>query len=325
MKTFMNEHNQMMRLTEAIENIDQIGGGTRTGNALSSMKTLFKMAYRDNVPQILIVITDGKSEDGVNQTARDLRQQGINIYAIGIKDAVQQELEEIAGTKNKMFFVNDFDSLKHIKLQVKSVILTYSFFFFLYFLVCKNVRADIVFLVDSSNSIRPAEFQKIKDFMQSFVIKVDVGLDNVRIGLIQFSSEIREEFQLDRYSTIADVRRAIQEIQQIKLGTLTGKALTFAASYFDPPRGGRPELKQYLIVITDGEAQDSVKNPARAIRDKGITIYAINFKASREELEEITEDQERLFFVQSYDALENIHENLTQIVCEKSQPGKDDF
>lgn len=114
----IGQHNQMMRLTEAIDNIDQISGGTRTGNALKSMKTLFKMAYRENVPQILIVITDGKSEDGVNQAARDLRQQGIIIYAIGIKDAVQQELEEIVETKNRMFFVNDFDSLKHIKHEI---------------------------------------------------------------------------------------------------------------------------------------------------------------------------------------------------------------
>uniref|UniRef100_A0A8C2SLT6 VWFA domain-containing protein n=1 Tax=Coturnix japonica TaxID=93934 RepID=A0A8C2SLT6_COTJA len=296
MKTFMNEvirifqlgANNMMRLIEAIENIDQIGGGTRTGNALRSMKSLFKMAYRENVSQILIVITDGKSEDGVNQAARDLRQQGIVIYAIGIKNAVQQELEEIAETKNRMFFVNDFDSLKHIKQHTRCpVIITF----------CKNVRADVVFLVDGSNSIRPAEFQKIKDFMQSFVTKVDVGLDNVRIGLIQFSSEIREEFQLDRYSTTADVQRAIQEMQQIKLGTLTGKALTFAASYFDRPRGGRPELKQYLIVITDGEAQDSVKNPARAIRDKGISIYAIDMlQANNSQLVEITGAQDKVFF-----------------------------
>ncbi|OXB68886.1 UNVERIFIED_CONTAM: hypothetical protein H355_003784 [Colinus virginianus] len=285
----IGQHNQMMGLTEAIENIDQIGGGIRTGNALRSMNSLFKIAYRENVPQILIVITHGTSEDGVNQAARELREQGITIYAIGIKDAVQQELEEIAETKSRMFFVNDFDSLKHIKREIVQEICSTN--------VCENVRADIVFLVDSSNSIRPAEFQKIKDFMQSFVTKVNVGLDNVRIGLLQFSSEIREEFQLDRYSAIADVQRAIQEMQQIKLGTLTGKALTFAASYFDQPRGGRPELNQYLIVITDGEAQDSVKNPARAIRDKGITIYAVDMlQANSSQLVEITGAQDKVFF-----------------------------
>ncbi|OXB65928.1 hypothetical protein ASZ78_002676 [Callipepla squamata] len=285
----IGQHNKMMGLTEAIENIDQVGGGIRTGNALRSMNSLFKIAYRENVPQILIVITRGTSEDGVNQAARELREQGITIYAIGIKDAVQQELEEIAETKSRMFFVNDFDSLKHIKREIVQEVCSTN--------VCENVRADIVFLVDSSNSIRPAEFQKIKDFMQSFVTKVNVGIDNVRIGLLQFSSEIREEFQLDRYSAIADVQRAIQEMQQIKLGTLTGKALTFAASYFDQPRGGRPELKQYLIVITDGEAQDSVENPARAIRDKGITIYAVDMlQANSSQLVEITGAQDKVFF-----------------------------
>uniref|UniRef100_A0A8B9QCN7 VWFA domain-containing protein n=1 Tax=Apteryx owenii TaxID=8824 RepID=A0A8B9QCN7_APTOW len=394
----IGQHNQTTRLTEAIRNIDQIGGGTRTGDALRSMKSLFRMAVRQNVPQTLIVITDGKSQDKVNQAAKELRQQEIVIYAIGIKEAVREELAEIAETKDRIFFVNDFDSLKLIKhdivraicsengkrfssaqldpfqapsiiicsynFDVKSagekrfVVLTYSFL--LYFLVCKNLRADIVFLVDSSKSIRPAEFQKVKDFMQSFVTKVDVGLDNVRIGLLQFSSEIREEFQLDRYSTMTDLQRAIQEMQQIKTRTLTGKALTFAASYFDRYRGGRPELKQYLIVITDGKSQDPVKIPARAIRDKGITIYAIDMlkannsqlleivanlpaavralkedginlvavgvsTTSRAELQEIIGDQERFFFAQSYDSLESIHKNLMQIVCEKSQPGKGDF
>ncbi|XP_067148283.1 collagen alpha-6(VI) chain-like [Apteryx mantelli] len=292
----IGQHNQTTRLTEAIRNIDQIGGGTRTGDALRSMKSLFRMAARQNVPQTLIVITDGKSQDKVNQAAKELRQQEIVIYAIGIKEAVRKELAEIVETKDRIFFVNDFDSLKLIKHDIVRAICSEN--------ACKNLRADIVFLVDSSKSIRPAEFQKVKDFMQSFVTKVDVGLDNVRIGLLQFSSEIREEFQLDRYSTMTDLQRAIQEMQQIKSRTLTGKALTFAASYFDRYRGGRPELKQYLIVITDGKSQDPVKIPARAIRDKSITIYAIDMlKANNSQLLEIVGTQDKVFFENNLDFL----------------------
>ncbi|XP_064361525.1 collagen alpha-6(VI) chain [Dromaius novaehollandiae] len=293
----IGQHNQMTKLTEAIRNIDQIGGGTQTGNALRSMKSLFKMAARENVPQILIVITDGQSQDKVNQAAKELRQQEIVIYAIGVKKAVQKELAEIAETKDRIFFVNNFDSLKLIKHDIVRDICSTN--------VCKNLRADIVFLVDSSGSIRPAEFQKVKDFLQSFVTKMDVGLDNVRIGLLQFSSEIREEFQLDRYSTMSDLQRAIQEMKQIKSRTLTGKALTFAASYFDQYRGGRPELKQYLIVITDGESQDPVKTPARSIRDKGITIYAIDMlQANNSQLVEISGTQDKVFFENNLNFLE---------------------
>lgn len=109
----IGQHNQMDDLIKAISNIEQIGGGTRTGDALIYMKSLFQMASRENVPQILVVITDGESEDEVKQAAGELRQQGITIYAIGIKEAVQQQLEEIAETR--VYFVNDFDSLKNIK------------------------------------------------------------------------------------------------------------------------------------------------------------------------------------------------------------------
>uniref|UniRef100_A0A674KHC4 VWFA domain-containing protein n=1 Tax=Terrapene triunguis TaxID=2587831 RepID=A0A674KHC4_9SAUR len=127
----------------------------------------------------------------------------------------------------------------------------------------------------SSESIRPVDFQKMKDFMQLIVNRSDIGADKVQIGLLQFSSEPQEEFQLNRYGSKADLRRAISGIRQIKSGTMTGKALTFASSYFDEPKGGRPRVKQYLIVITDGEAQDVVREPAETIRGKGITIYAI--------------------------------------------------
>uniref|UniRef100_A0A8C3B5Q7 VWFA domain-containing protein n=1 Tax=Cairina moschata TaxID=8855 RepID=A0A8C3B5Q7_CAIMO len=285
----IGQHNQMDDLIKAISNIEQIGGGTRTGDALIYMKSLFQTASRENVPQFLVVITDGRSEDEVKQAAGELRQQGISIYAIGIKEAVQQQLEEIAETRERVYFVNDFDSLKNIKEGIVQNICSTN--------VCKNVKVDVVFLVDGSESVRSDDFQKVKDFMQSFVNSIDVGLDNVRIGLLQFSSKMREEFQLDRYNTAADMGKAIQKMKQIRTGTQTGKALNLAASYFDRPKGGRPELKQYLIVITDGESHDSVRKPARAIRKKGVTIFAIDMlRANNSQLLEITGSQDKVFF-----------------------------
>uniref|UniRef100_A0A493ST29 VWFA domain-containing protein n=1 Tax=Anas platyrhynchos platyrhynchos TaxID=8840 RepID=A0A493ST29_ANAPP len=365
--------------------------GTRTGDALIYMKSLFQMASRENVPQILVVITDGKSEDEVKQAAGELRQQGITIYAIGIKEAVQQQLEEIAETR--VYFVNDFDSLKNIKEGIVQNISSVRMYLHVLLILkmillhirnkdlcvgnlvlfCKNVKVDVVFLVDGSESVRSDDFQKVKDFMQSFANNVDVGLDNVRIGLLQFSSKMREEFQLDRYNTADDMGKAIQKMKQIRTGTQTGKALNLAAPYFDRPKGGRPELKQYLIVVTDGESHDSVPFTARALnfarqrfdvnhggrpsylavtrililitdeptvpsdkanlpmairalKEDEINLIAVGIsKADRAELKEITEDQERLYFAQNYDALESIHKNLAQIVCEKSKPGKDTF
>ncbi|XP_039379147.1 collagen alpha-6(VI) chain-like isoform X2 [Mauremys reevesii] len=304
----ISQYNSVKQLKEAVRVIQQLGGGTNTGDALRYMKSLFVKAARDSVPKLLIVITDGESQDQVTKAAEELRQEGIVIYAIGVKNAVKKELKDIAGTEERMFFVNDFDSLKLIKHDIVQDICSPE--------ACKNMKADIILLVDSSESIQPVDFQKMKDFMQLIVNRSDIGADKVQIGLLQFSSEPQEEFQLNQYGSKADLRRAISGIRQIKSGTMTGKALTFASSYFDEPKGGRPRVKQYLIVITDGEAQDIVRKPAETIRDKGITIYAIGvLRANNSQLVEIAGSQDRVFFEDNFDSLIFLEKEILFEIC----------
>nr|XP_006120973.1 collagen alpha-6(VI) chain-like [Pelodiscus sinensis]XP_025039335.1 collagen alpha-6(VI) chain-like [Pelodiscus sinensis]XP_025039336.1 collagen alpha-6(VI) chain-like [Pelodiscus sinensis]XP_025039337.1 collagen alpha-6(VI) chain-like [Pelodiscus sinensis] len=311
----IGQYNSVKQLKEAIRVIQQTGGGTNTGDALRYMKSLFAKAAKDRVPQLLIVITDGESQDEVITPAEELRQEGITIFAIGIKNAVRKELKDIAGAEERMFFVNDYDSLKLIKHDIVRDICSPE--------ACKNMRADIIFLVDSSESIRPVDFQKMKDFMQLIVNRSDIGADKVQIGLLQFSSDTKEEFQLNRYDSKADLRTAILGMKQIKTGTLTGKALTIASSYFDETKGGRPRVKQYLIVITDGEAQDTVKEPAKAIRDKGVTIFAIGvLQANNSQLMEIASTQDKVFLEDNFDALAFLEKQILFEICNPEDPCK---
>uniref|UniRef100_A0A452IQ66 VWFA domain-containing protein n=1 Tax=Gopherus agassizii TaxID=38772 RepID=A0A452IQ66_9SAUR len=304
----ISQYNSVKQLKEAVRVIQQLGGGTNTGDALRYMKSLFVKAARDSVPKLLIVITDGESQDQVTKAAEELRQEGIIIYAIGVKNAVKKELKDIAGTEDRMFFVNDFDSLKLIKHDIVQDICSPE--------ACKNMKADIILLVDSSESIHPVDFQKMKDFMQLIVNRSDIGSDKVQIGLLQFSSEPQEEFQLNQYGSKADLRKAISGIRPIKSGTMTGKALTFASSYFDEPKGGRSRVKQYLIVITDGEAQDIVREPAETIREKGITIYAIGvLHANNSQLVEIAGSQDRVFFEDNFDSLTFLEKEILFEIC----------
>ncbi|EMP24982.1 Collagen alpha-6(VI) chain [Chelonia mydas] len=304
----ISQYSSVNQLKEAVRVIQQSGGGTNTGDALRYMKSLFAKATRDNVPKLLIVITDGESQDQVTKAAEELRQEGIVIYAVGVGYAVKKELKDIAGTEERMFFVNDFDSLKLIKHDIVQDICSPE--------ACKNMKADIILLVDSSESIHPVDFQKLKDFIQLIVNRSDIGADKVQIGLLQFSSEPQEEFQFNSYGSKTDLRRAILGIRQIKSRMMTGKALTFASSYFDEPKGGRPRVKQYLIVITDGEAQDIVREPAETIRDKGITIYAIGvLQANNSQLVEIAGSQDKVFFEDNFDSLTFLEKEILFEIC----------
>ncbi|KAM6450855.1 collagen alpha-4(VI) chain-like [Liasis olivaceus] len=284
----IDQYNTVAQLKKAIKAIQQSGGGTRTGDALRYMQNLFKTSARDKVPQFLIVVTDGESQDQVTKAAEELRSAGIVVYAIGIKNAIKRELEDIAGTKDRMFFVNDFDSLKLIKHDIVRDICSPE--------ACKNLKADIILLIDTSESMTQLEFEQIKDFIELIVNKSDVGADKVRIGLLQFGFTPEEVFPLNKYNNKGDLRKAITTMRQVQEGARIGKALDFASPYFDSSEGGRLGVKQYLIVVTDEESSDDVRRAARALRKKGVVIYAIGIlKANNSQLLDIAGTQDKIF------------------------------
>ncbi|XP_032094990.1 collagen alpha-1(VII) chain [Thamnophis elegans] len=104
--------------TEVIRAVQEIafkGGNTRTGAGLRYVAdNLFGAnQLRPNIPKICILITDGKSQDEVEQTALKLKNQGIKVFAVGIKNADRKELDRVASTPTEdySFYVTDFKIL----------------------------------------------------------------------------------------------------------------------------------------------------------------------------------------------------------------------
>ncbi|XP_064200281.1 collagen alpha-6(VI) chain-like isoform X2 [Anguilla rostrata] len=307
----LTEHTSSSSLERAVENILQVGGGTEIGRALTFMGPLFKDASKtrgEKVPEFLIVITDGKSTDRVEQPAKELRDQGVIIYAIGVRGADEAELLEIAGSPDREFFVNDFDALKPIKDEIVTDICSEE--------VCKDMEGDLLFLIDGSGSISPSDFIHMKQFMMSIVDKSVVGLDKLHVGVLQFSIKQQEEFPLNKFYDKGSINQAISSIQQLDGGTLTGTALSFASKYFDSPKGGRLNVRQFLIVITDGEAQDEVAKPAEELRNKGVIIYSIGvLNANNSQLLEISGSQERVFTERDFDDLQHLEKIILFKLC----------
>ncbi|XP_014421932.2 LOW QUALITY PROTEIN: collagen alpha-5(VI) chain [Camelus ferus] len=307
----ISHYSNDVKLKQAVSNIKQLKGGTLTGAALDFMLRVIREDRRHRtteVPCYLVVLTDGMSTDGVVEPAERLRAEHITIHAVGIGEANKIELLQIAGQEERVSFGQNFDSLKSIKDEVVRSICSEK--------GCEDMKADIMFLVDGSRSIGPENFVKMKTFMKNLLAKIQVGPDKVRIGVIQFSDYNKEEFQLDKYFTQEEISDAIDSMSHIDQNTLTGSALTFVADYFTEPRGGRPTVRKFLILITDGEAQDEVRDPARALRDKGVTIFSVGvYGAVRSQLEEISGDSSLVFHVENFDDLKAIEKKLVFRVC----------
>ncbi|KAM6910513.1 collagen alpha-6(VI) chain [Xenentodon cancila] len=308
----LTTHTDAASVVEAVERIQQEGGGTETGRALAFMRPYFqraKVTRGGKVPEYLVVITDGKSSDEVKGPAEQLRAQGIVIYSIGVKKADMDELSEISGDNKKTFFVNNFDALNSIKDEIITDICSTE--------VCKNVPGDVVFLIDSSGSIHPDDYNTMKSFVKSLISKSYIAQDNVRVGVMQFSDVQQLIFPLNRYYTKKEILKAIDGMQQIGKGTLTGQAIADVSQYFDYVNGGRQGLPQRLIVITDGESQDDVKYPAEALRAKKVEIHAIGVAyADSNQLREISGSPERVYVERDFDALNELENQLALKLCE---------
>lgn len=162
----------------------------------------------------------------------------------------------------------------------------------------------------------------MKNFTKSVISKSNIGQDKVHVGFMQYSSNRRLEFDLTTHYNLEGMLNAIDVMEQMKEGTRTGTAITEVSQYFDAARGGRPWLKQWLVVLTDGESHDSVREPAHALRAKGVVIYAIGVdKANKQELSEISGSSQRVFIENTFDALKELETKLALKFCEKGKRG----
>ncbi|XP_046704415.1 collagen alpha-1(VII) chain isoform X2 [Silurus meridionalis] len=104
-------------LLSAIENLNYKGGNTRTGAGLKYIAdNFFNPRTTRDVPKLAILITDGKSQDNVQDPAEKLRRLGVKIFAVGIKSADQRELELISSPPQSEFtsFIEKFRDLSSL-------------------------------------------------------------------------------------------------------------------------------------------------------------------------------------------------------------------
>ncbi|XP_043978502.1 matrilin-4 isoform X4 [Gambusia affinis] len=141
---------------------------------------------------------------------------------------------------------------------------------------CKSGPVDLVFLIDSSRSVRPHEFETMRKFLIDILNTLDIGLDTTRVGVVQYSSQVRSEFSLKTHSNLENMVKAINEIVPLAQGTMTGLAIRYLMNEaFSPGQGDRPKVPNVAVIVTDGRPQDRVAEVAAEAREKGIEIYAV--------------------------------------------------
>ena len=116
----LNDHYNQGNFSDAVDRIPLMGHTTRIDKALRTIQNdMFSIANgaRPGVNKIVIVLTDGSqtndkdAEDPV-QVAKELRDAGFKVIAIGIGSGVNNtELAGITGDKENVYSAATFDEL----------------------------------------------------------------------------------------------------------------------------------------------------------------------------------------------------------------------
>jgi len=105
-------------------------GDLKIGKGLKDVEDLvINPSGRDNIPDVVIVLTDGKSVDDVEKPAKSLQDSGAEIYAIGLGDNISLgQLEEIASfPSTKYVYHGDYKDVVQIANQVVAQIYDHHF------------------------------------------------------------------------------------------------------------------------------------------------------------------------------------------------------
>uniref|UniRef100_A0A3B4B6Y4 VWFA domain-containing protein n=1 Tax=Periophthalmus magnuspinnatus TaxID=409849 RepID=A0A3B4B6Y4_9GOBI len=184
---------------------------------------------------------------------------------------------------------------------------------------CKSGPVDLVFLIDSSRSVRPHEFETMRKFMIDILNELDIGPDTTRVGVVQYSSQVRSEFSLKTHSKMDAIVKNINEIIPLAQGTMTGLAIKYVMNVaFTEAEGDRPKVPNVAVIVTDGRPQDRVAEVAAEARDKGIEIFAVGVaRADMTSLRAMASPpfEDHVFLVESFDLIHQFGLQFQDKLC----------
>uniref|UniRef100_A0A2C9JUC6 VWFA domain-containing protein n=1 Tax=Biomphalaria glabrata TaxID=6526 RepID=A0A2C9JUC6_BIOGL len=185
--------------------------------------------------------------------------------------------------------------------------------------------ADVIFVVDSSGSIGSINFKKQLSFIANLAASFFVGANDVRVGLVVFSTNSQIWFDLKEYTDLFSIQKAILETPYEGEVTYTDKALKLISSsyLFESFSGGRDNAPDIVVILTDGQSTNpfATLSEANKLKSRGVTMLSIGITSGIKETEllSLASRPEFFFKVEDFDVLNNFLGQIVEQTCQVSE------
>ena len=185
------------------------------------------------------------------------------------------------------------------------------------FLAC-SIKADIIFVLDTSGSVGFENFQQVVNFTYEFAKGLEIGPNENQIGVILFGTEGSVVFNLSTYSNKTSLLEGIRYNVIYTSGstnTADGLCLLLEEGYTEEngARLSSDDVFRLAIVLTDGQSnRDSERcgfdtlRAAEAVHNfsHSILVFAIGVTDSinDDELQAIASSENYITHLDNFDA-----------------------
>ncbi|XP_056142022.1 collagen, type XXVIII, alpha 1b [Lampris incognitus] len=195
---------------------------------------------------------------------------------------------------------------------------------------CRQSPLELVFVIDSSESVGPDNFNVVKDFVNALVDRASVSRDTTRVGVVLYSHINVVVVGLGQESTRDQIKAAVQSMTYLGEGTFTGSAIQQTNQVFRAARAG---VRKVAIVITDGQADErdsvSLEGAVKAVHGSDIEMFVIGVVNQSDPLYEefIKElyliasdpDGEHVYLIDDFRTLPALESKLLSRICENGE------
>lgn len=143
-------------------------------------------------------------------------------------------------------------------------------------LKCRESPLELVFVIDSSESVGPENFELVKDFVTTIIDRVSVSQDASRIGVVLYSHMVKVVVSLELQLSQDEIKDAVRKMPYMGKGTFTGSAIHRANLLF---QASRPGVRKVAVVLTARNADErdvmNFEETAAEAHNEGIEMFTI--------------------------------------------------